>query len=138
VSDLHCAATLLLARAAGDRAVTLADSLADARLALVYCSGTDGARLTAVTVAERLGVAVRVRDGLDGPADGERAAAGWLRAELQGIVDEHRGETVLVVGDVLADAVPQLVDNPRRYRDAPAAGQVAEVAADADGWVRRR
>ncbi|MGZ4500738.1 MAG: histidine phosphatase family protein [Nocardioidaceae bacterium] len=194
MSDLHCAATLLLARhgeaeyesallsdAGGsltlrgrDQSAALAEQLRDARVAAVYCSDLARAVQTAEIVAARLGVGVRVRAGLREwsvgafagrePAPGlfdptlDAWAAGDLEARLPGaesgdeildrvrgaleaIVDEHRGETVLVVGHggVLPFVVPHLAGRPPGPggRSFPHCG-VAEVTADADGWLLKR
>jgi probable phosphoglycerate mutase len=195
VSDLQCAATLLIARhgeAEHDKEV-LTDSggslslrgreqarelgrrLRDARVAMIYCSGMARAVQTAEIVAAELGLPVKVRDNLREWAVGEYAGqeyvegmfddtlaswhAGELAAmfpggesgseilarvseELEAIVDEHRGETVLVVshGGVMSFAVPHLAAN---VRDDFAKGRalrpcdLVEVAADADAWVLR-
>jgi 2,3-bisphosphoglycerate-dependent phosphoglycerate mutase len=144
VSDLQCAATLLLAaRADADPAdgVTLAGRelardlghrLAGERVASVYAAPDVAAVQTAELVAGVLGVPVRVRPGL-GDALGE---------ELAGIVDLHRGETVLVVCEPasLSEDLPRLLSNVAdRYGAGRPLGhcEVAEVAADADGWVLR-
>jgi 2,3-bisphosphoglycerate-dependent phosphoglycerate mutase len=145
MSDLFCAATLLLAGTTEvdpdpaastgslsvkgrDQARELGRSLRDARLAMVYCSAAPPAVQTAEIVAAELGLMVRVRDDLP--------------AELDTMVDLHRGETVLVVGhgDTLVTALPHLVSNlppdfsPTRPLEP---GELVEVAADADGWVVR-
>jgi probable phosphoglycerate mutase len=84
MSDLHCAARLLIARhaeaeydsallsdsggslsvAGRKQAEALADSLRDSNVAMVYTSGLARAVQTAEIVAARLGAMVRVRDAL--------------------------------------------------------------------------
>ena len=125
MSDLQCAATLLLARSGEvsadggltprgrDQAYALGRSLGDRRLAMVYTSGLEPAAQTAAIVHAETGVAVVVRDGLD---DGSVA-------ELEALADLHRGETVLVVTGA---------------RDERDRCTVVEVAIDADGWAARR
>lgn len=193
MSDLHCAATLLIVRHAQaeyddellsdrggslslrgrEQARALAGSLAAERVSMVYCSGMSRAVQTAEIVAARLGVVVRVRDDLREWSVGEYAGqphvpgmfdqtfSAWQRGdldvqvpggesgrqvldrmsdELDGIVDQHRGETVLVVshGGVISLAVPHLAVN---VRGDYAAGRPLEpcglvrVLADADGFV---
>jgi probable phosphoglycerate mutase len=93
MSDLQCAATLLIVRHAEaeyddellsdsggslslrgrEQARALADSLADERVAMVYSSGMSRAVQTAEIVAARLGVVVRVRDDLREWSVGEYA-----------------------------------------------------------------
>lgn len=154
MSDLQCAATLLITRP-GDAALgltprgrkearRLAESLRSARLATVYCSDAARAVQTAEIVAAALGLSVDVREALRPRSAGESAEDVLRRAtsELEGIADQHRGETVLVVShaDVIGLAVPHLALNPAsgaaRDRE-PAPATVTEVAADADGWVVR-
>jgi probable phosphoglycerate mutase len=195
MSDLQCAATLLIVRHAEaeyddellsdrggslslrgrERARALADSLAGERVSMIYSSGMSRAVQTAEIVAARLGVAVRVRDDLREFSVGEYAGqpyvsgmfdatfSAWQRGdlavpvpggesgqavldrmagELDGIVDQHRGETVLVVthGGVISLAVPHLAVNVgtdfATGRDLENCGLV-RVLADADGFVVR-
>lgn len=143
MSDLQCAATLLicgagdaedtgLTLAARARARELGRSLRSARVSMVYCSALPAAVQTAELAAADGGLVVRVRDGL------RQLGA----EELQGIVDQHRGETVLVVSDAAAVAtvVPPLAKNlPDDYgagHDNPPC-TVTEVAVDGDGWLVR-
>jgi broad specificity phosphatase PhoE len=152
VSDLHCAARILLAcpgdaefeparpassggsltREGRVQADGLGRSLAAARLALVYTAPQSRAVQTAEIVAGRTGASVAVREGL-----GERSAV----TELDAIVDVHRGETVLVVlpGKAIRATVPALVGLRDDLLDSLPAGHcdVVELAADADGWVLR-
>ena len=152
MSDLQCAARLLLARdgeaqidtgssesggslslTGREQAAALAESLEDARVAVIYCSSRAPAVQTAEIVAARLGVVVRVRDSLR-----ELSA----EDELGAVVDLHRGESVLVVtdGDAIRRGVPRLARNlPDSYGNAHEVDQcaVVEVDADADGWVVR-
>jgi 2,3-bisphosphoglycerate-dependent phosphoglycerate mutase len=98
MSDLQCAARLLIARhgeaeydtdllsdAGGSLSLTgrkqardLADSLADARVSAIYCSGMARAVQTAEIVAARLGVVVRVRDKLHEWSVGEYAGQEYV------------------------------------------------------------
>lgn len=159
MSDLQCAATLLvccageaeydggapsLTLAGRNRARELGQSLRSTRIAMVYSSGLPSAVQTAELAAAAGGAVVRVRDGLREPADDESPERVRTRIaeELQGIVDQHRGETVLVVSD--SGAVPSVV--PLLARNLPddfgAAHQpgpcaVTEVAVDGDGWLVR-
>ena len=160
MSDLQCAATLLIARdgeavagqdgAAGlsadgrVKARELARSLRSARVAMIYCSTAAPAVQTAEAIAAELGgVAVRTCDRL-APAspDDEADVLERVGDQLGEIVDLHRGETVLVLshGDVISSAVPRLVQNVRSdfSRNRPLDHcAVAEVSADGDGWVLR-
>lgn len=159
MSDLQCAATLLLCCAgeaeydggaasltlAGrNRARELGQSLRSTRVAMVYSSSLPPAVQTAELAAVAGGAVVRVRDGLREAADGESPEQVRARVteELQGIVDLHRGETVLVVSHsgAVRSAVPQLAGNlPDDYGAAhePAPCAVTEVAVDGDGWLVR-
>jgi broad specificity phosphatase PhoE len=124
MSDLQCAATLLLV-APGEtgRALDLGRSLHDVRLAVIYTSDLPAAVETAATVGAGTGAPVTVLEGLADDAD--------VRAELEGIADLHRGETVLVVSSEAASGavVPQ--------GTGPTDG-VVELTIDADGWVLHR
>ena len=144
MSDLQCAATLLLTDGGGSPA--LGASLADRRLAAVYTSAAPDAVRTAEAVAAVTGVGVSVSEDLrepGGESGGE--SGGEVRArvarELGAIADLHRGETVLVVSHTatLQTGVPPLVGLGEEYgavHPVPP-GAVVEVAADADGWVLR-
>jgi broad specificity phosphatase PhoE len=125
MSDLQCAATLLLARhgeAAADADLTprgqeqahaLGRSLRARRLAVVYTSRQKPAVQTAAIVEGETGAPVVVREGLD-----DRSVA-----ELEALADLHRGETVLVLTGV---------------GDEQDGCSVVEVSIDADGWAARR
>ncbi len=98
MSDLQCAARLLIARhgeaeydtellsdAGGSLSLTgrkqardLADSLQDARVSVIYCSGMARAVQTAEIVAAQLGVVVRVRDSLREWSVGEYAGQEYV------------------------------------------------------------
>jgi 2,3-bisphosphoglycerate-dependent phosphoglycerate mutase len=71
-----------------------------------------------------------VRDELEGPE---------IRAELELLADQHRGEAVLVVshGEAIRLGVPALARNLSSSfpegRAVPSCG-VVELEADADGW----
>ena len=107
MSDLHCAATLLLVPA--DQAPGVAVRLTAARIAHVW-SGTEALTSQATEqVAAGLGVGTTTRSGLDGPEEFDTV--------LAEIADEHRGETVVVV--------------------VGAGDAVTEVLVDSDGWERR-
>jgi broad specificity phosphatase PhoE len=134
VSDLQCPATLVLA-AVGDegQARTLAESLHDRRVAVVYTDDAPatGAALDALSAG--LGVPVRsepdLREGFLPPC-----------AVLAQLADQHRGETVLVLAaaEVLTAAVRELSPVAGRSyaaRQPLAPGQRAELRVDADGWV---
>ena len=127
MSDLQCAATFVFV-ASGDetRVGALAADLRFRRVAMVYAG--DGAEpdRTARVVADVLGAQVRRELALDSTA------------ALEGIADEHRGETVLVTADapLLAKVLPSLVPGlPPSYVSELSAGDVVEMRVDADGWV---
>jgi broad specificity phosphatase PhoE len=134
LSDLQCPATLLFA-VPGDveQARSLAASLRDRRVAVVYTDDlpASGGAVREVSVA--LGAPVRsepdLREGFVTPGD-----------VLEALADEHRGETVLVfaAAQVLTSAVRSLL--PRAGRSFAAGpplgpGEVVELRGDADGWV---
>ena len=189
MSDLFCAATLVVARhgdadyvetwfsdeggwltAEGrEQSRALAATLAARRVARVWASDTSRAVQTAELVAHGLGITgdqpvvahkalreVYVGDLLGRPFDvaqlhavTDRWFAGDLAArfpggesgaevvaryaeELGAIADQHRGETVLVVGHQLATAVAVWArTGERRMLDN---GGWLEVAVDADDW----
>lgn len=107
MTDLHCAATLLLVPAG--LAADLGPALARARVAHVW-TGTAAPSLGAAeAIAGDLGVGVTERGDLDEPAA--------LDQSLAEIADEHRGETVVVVVE--------------------GGEAVVEVAIDGDGVARR-
>ena len=149
MSDLQCAATLLLTDAgdgltpAGcERARTLGLSLIDRRIAAVYTSPLPGAVRTAEIVAAATGAGVAVRDDLRVPLDESGTdVRARVASELSALADLHRGETVLVVSHTgtLQTGVPPLVGRGDEYAAAHPvpSGAVVEVAADADGWVLR-
>lgn len=130
MSDLHCAARILLA--CPGEAEVLGQSLASERLALVYTAPQPQAVRTADAVAARTGATVVLREVL---------AEGSVVAELDAISDVHRGETVLVVlpGNAIRATVPALVGVHEDYvvSRMAARGAVVELAADADGWALR-
>jgi 2,3-bisphosphoglycerate-dependent phosphoglycerate mutase len=156
VSDLHCAATIVVAphgeaepdggrladdgraltTAGRDQAERLGQALAGRAVTVVYCGGTAPAVQTAEIAAGVLGTAVRVQTGLSGSADADRTIE-----ELQAISDLHRGETVLVVSDARAISTalprlsPQLAGMPTDDRATTGACEPIELRADADGWV---
>jgi broad specificity phosphatase PhoE len=125
MSDLQCAATLLLARhgatsAEGslsprgrEQAQALALSVRGRRLAVVYTSTSAPAVQTARIVEAGTGVPVVVREDL-----GDRSGT-----DLETLADLHRGETVLVVSGA---------------GDERTGCAVTEISIDSDGWTARR
>jgi len=200
MSDLHCPATLLIARHGEaqyavpgvlsddggmltDRGRSqvgeLSDSLRLRRVAAVYSSTMDRAVQSAELAAAALGLKPVVVDGLQELSVGGLAGVstldprvqevfdGWLagdldvgcpgaenghavigrfRQALEEIVDNHRGETVLVFthGGAMSLAIPWLspaVGHGGPVRNALVSAQgflphavPAEVEVDADGW----
>ena len=122
MSDLQCAATLLLVRPGDastdgslsprgrEQAHVLGRSLLDRRLAVVYTSTFAASVQTAGIVERETGVSVVVHAGLD---DGSMAA-------LEALADQHRGETVLVLSGA---------------GGAREGCAIVEVSIDADGWA---
>jgi hypothetical protein len=107
MSDLHCAATLLLVPV--EQAPGVAGTLTTARIAHVW-SGTEALTLQAAEkAAAGLGVGTTTRSELDDPEE--------MDTVLAEIADEHRGETVIVV--------------------VGAGDAVTEVIIDSDGLERR-
>ncbi|MGH3472662.1 MAG: histidine phosphatase family protein [Nocardioidaceae bacterium] len=193
MSDLFCAATLVVARhaeaeydapvasdAGGSlttigraQARALGESLLARRIAAIWCSDMSRAVQTAEIAAAVLDVPVSVRAGLHEFAVGELAGQpfgpalldpvykAWMSGDLsvgcpgaetgadvfernrdvlQSIVDQFRGETVLIVGHggSIGLTLPRLAHNVAndfawsRMLDNCA---TCEVVADADGWV---
>ena len=157
MSDLQCAATLLMCRTAeagsdvpgllnGDgqagplselgrtRVRELAERLRTRRVAAVYSSQMARAVESAEIAADTLGVQALAVEGLQ-----ERSAVARFREALEGIADLHRGETVLVFGDggVMSLAIPRLAanapDDLAARRSLPSCAPV-QIAIDADGW----
>lgn len=151
MSDLQCAATLLVACPAGpdgESVERLADALADRRVAIVYSSPQDPAALAAAEVANRLGVACRTEPGLAEPPDDDSApsdvqAVARYRDVLGEVADLHRGETVLLVSHrgVMSLVLPRLAfdvpDGLGREHPLPDGGLV-ELLVDGDGCSLRR
>ncbi|MGZ4647630.1 MAG: hypothetical protein ACXVYC_15110 [Blastococcus sp.] len=118
MSDLHCAATLIVvpgAEAGPEAARELARSLARRGVARVYSSSRGAASGWGSTVAQALDVDVVTLEALD-----DDPALSWVRT----IADLHRGETVVV-----------LTDRPTPWDDG-GFGTV-ELSVDADGVVPR-
>jgi broad specificity phosphatase PhoE len=162
VSDLHCPATLLLARhddADGDHSPVpsddegrltetateqverLARSLRDRRVARVYSSTSTRAVEYGRLAAEVLGVDAQAVDGLRG-GSGDQVLDRYREA-LQAIADQHRGETVLVLGHggVLSSVLPRLpgaIHDDVADSGFPPWGAVVEVSVDGDGFVVRQ
>jgi 2,3-bisphosphoglycerate-dependent phosphoglycerate mutase len=156
VSDVHCPATVLLVRhddagddaavlaeprgdltARGrDRARTLGASLDGARVSLIYTSPIPRAVQTAGILATSTGAAIVVRDDLDAPPAGADTGS-RMRAVLDAVADEHRGETVLVLASASAvrAALAGLVGGPDDVMD-PESNEPVVLTSDADGWVR--
>ena len=111
MSDLLCPATFLVLGSAEPRAL---QAVSDARLAAAYAVPEARAR-----VAAALGETGPPVTALD--LEGTTYAAA-----LDGLADLHRGETVLVV---LPEDAPAALSG----RADRAAGEVLEVAVDADG-----
>jgi len=140
MSDLQCAATLLLTDAGGSR--TLGPSLVDRRLAAIHTSAAPEAVRTAEAVAAVTGAAISVSADLREPGDEPDAEVrARVARELGAIADLHRGETVLVVSHTrtLQAGVLPLVGLGEEYAAAHPVppGAVVEVAVDADGWLLR-
>ena len=112
MSDLQCAATLLLVRPGTDPDGA-GSALVGRRLTAVYCDATATAVRTAEALVAATGVRVVTREGL---------AQTSTPGELSAIADEHRGETVAVVA---------------RTGLGPEGAAVVELVMDADGWVVR-
>jgi probable phosphoglycerate mutase len=153
MSDLQCAATLLLASQAEvehdaqggltdrgrRRARALGERLRDRRVAMVYTSPVPRAVQTAETVAAVLGVGVRVRDGLGVSPSRGRGEYDAVRSELEAVADLFRGECVLVVGQGAAICatvrqVARSLPSQALWGRSLGDGEVVEVAVDADGW----
>lgn len=108
MSDLQCAATLLLVPRSETKGLAVA--LSGARVVHVWSAPTEAARRAAGALAADLGVGISAHAELHGPTG--------LDAALADIADQHRGETAVVVVD-----------------DGEA---ILEIAIDGDGWTRRR
>lgn len=196
MSDLFCAATLLLARHGETsyledwfsdeggwlapegraQARALGTRLAGRRVARIFCSDTSRAAQTAEIAAAELGLtggsavvarrSLREADAGDlvgrpfdlaalravtdqwfegdlsaGFAGGETGTDVVNRCgdELSAIADEHRGETVLVIGhqNALGITLPWLAANlslPEGRSRLLENGEYVEVVGDADGW----
>ena len=115
MSDLQCPATFLVLGSADPRAL---EGVRDARLAAAYAVPEARARVAAALGGT--GPQVTTLD-LDGST---------YAAALEGLADLHRGETVLVV---LPEDAPAALAGRGDRSPAPA-GEVLEVAVDADGW----
>lgn len=124
MSDLQCAATLLVATLAdGDREQVraLARSLVSRRVARVYTGTLPQSIESGAVAADVLGVDRVTIEGLDGAWVESRAGRALDDPALEwvlGIADQHRGETVLV-----------LTDGGR--------ASLVELSVDADGLVLR-
>jgi 2,3-bisphosphoglycerate-dependent phosphoglycerate mutase len=160
LTDLQCPAGFVFTvPATPERARTLAESLRERRVAIVYAGDLPSLTHTAGVLAEELGVPTRDDTGLreSAPptevyaatgavpdvatdADTDTETAMKVRAALSQIADQHRGETVVVVATprVLALTLPRLVGNPAlpwaKGRPLVAGGSV-EMRLDDDGWA---
>ncbi|MDQ4007381.1 MAG: histidine phosphatase family protein [Actinomycetota bacterium] len=124
MSDLQCAATLLLAGVRGDDdAAALGTSLQDRRVAVVYTDDAPGTGDAVGALSRALAAPVRsepdLREGLVSPAE-----------VLEQLADQHRGETVLVLA--AAETLERLLGS---RGGVPSVGAAAEVRIDADGWA---
>jgi 2,3-bisphosphoglycerate-dependent phosphoglycerate mutase len=167
MSDLQCAATIILARhgeaeydadawpdAGGSltqlgrsQARSLGESLRDRRIATVWSSDLARAVQTAEIAAGVLGVDVRVRSPLreftvGRPDETADELFARVSAELEALVDVSRGETALVVshGGAIEYTVPRIAGNIAADFAAGEPfgnGATCELSADADGWVLR-
>lgn len=104
---LHCPATLhLLAPAAPDRVHALALALRSQRIAMVWSGPGAASRDCARGLAVELDVPLRIDPdlaGLDVAHFGRgESVGGDCTGALDGIADLHRGEHVVVVGEVPA------------------------------------
>ena len=93
MSDLHCAATVLLVAVTDpdpQSARELAQSLMSRRVARVFASSGGLAQACGAMVAAALGVDAVTLEGVEGDP-----ALSWVPT----VADQHRGETVLVLTD---------------------------------------
>jgi 2,3-bisphosphoglycerate-dependent phosphoglycerate mutase len=160
LTDLQCPAGFVFTvPAMPERARTLAESLRERRVAIVYTGDLPSLTRTAGVIAEELGVPTRDDTGLreSAPptevyaatgtvpdvataADTDTETAMKVRTALSEIADQHRGETVVVVATprVLALTLPLLAGNPAlpwaKGRPLVAGGTV-EMRLDDDGWA---
>ena len=124
MSDLQCAATLLVATLADpdqEEVRELARSLLTRRVARVYTSTLKQAVASGALAADVLGVDAVTIAGLDGfsvEALAGRASDDPALTWVLTIADQHRGETVLVLEGV-------------------GSASLAELSVDADGLVLR-
>jgi len=165
MTDLHCAATIVLARhgeaeydadawpdAGGSltrlgrsQARSLGESLRNRRIATIWTSDLARAVQTAEIAGWILGVDVRVRSplrefGVGRPDETADELFARVSGELETLADLSRGETALVVshGGAIEYTVPRLAAN---VGDGFVAGEefgncaTCELRADAAGWV---
>jgi hypothetical protein len=139
VSDLHCAATLLLApydeaaEPPPEGTHELAGRAARDRVSRVYGGARPQAVQTTRAAAAVVGVPAEQRPELDVETE--------LTGELSAIADLHRGEAVMVMlpATLVTTALDALVGRRVWPRAVPSMqyGAVVEVAGDADGWTLR-
>jgi broad specificity phosphatase PhoE len=167
VSDLQCAATLVVARHAEaeydvdawpdaggsltplgrSQASALAESVRDRRIAAIWCSDLARAVQTAEIAAGILGVGVRVRTPLreytvGRPDETVDDLYARVAGELQSVADQCRGETALVIshGGAIEYTVPRLATNVGvDFTPGEPFGNCAtcELSVDGDGWLLR-
>jgi broad specificity phosphatase PhoE len=127
----------------------LAEVLRGERIARVWTSPLARAVQTAEIVAGRLDVDVVVRQGLreyaasayaGGDSESFEDVEARMRAVLQEVADQHRGEAVLVMshsGAILA-SVPALVGQPVGPGVRLGSCGVVELEADGEEWQTTR
>jgi broad specificity phosphatase PhoE len=167
MSDLQCAATIVVARhgeaeydldawpdaggsltALGRRqARSLAESLRDRRISMIWSSDLARAVQTAEIAGGILGLGVQVRTplrefGVGRPQESVADLVARVARELEALADLCRGETALAIshGGAIEHTVPQMAANlgPDFDSGEPFAnGATCELSADADGWFLR-
>jgi hypothetical protein len=141
VSDLFCAATVLVAPLPGRELDALASRLADRRVAGLYASADLVSDAAVVRLAASLDLPTRPLDGLHrrGVGEGEAQVVGRVRDGLDSLADLYRGESVLVLADarLMELVLPRLAANagPAAVRGRQLVpGDAAVLERDADGW----
>jgi hypothetical protein len=140
VSDLHCPATLVLARLPYHDPIDAAGALGalvagrpSVRFARLYAGPDDTGMTCGAVVGDVLGVPPTILTGLTvPPTEADRAECRFALEEVVGtLADLHRGETVLVL--VPAALVDAGLGSGSGTVDAP----LVTVVVDADGWSVR-
>ncbi len=141
MSDLFCAATVLVAPLPGRELDALASRLTDRRVAGLYASADLVADAAVVRLAASLDLPTRPLDGLHrrGVEEGEAQVVGRVRDGLDSLADLYRGESVLVLADapLMELVLPRLAANagPAAVRGRQLVpGDAAVLERDADGW----